>query len=354
MLAILRPHCSRLSRFARAAAAASVAAGALACSAPPGASEDDVPAFTGGPTGGGLGGTNSAAGGSVGSLNTGGSGVSQGGSQSLGGSSSTPAGGSGGSGAGGSQDTGGSQNTGGSLNVGGSGGGSAAGSGGQSGSGNEPVGPTGCGGATLFCEDFEGLALGTLQAGILTPERTVTVAAEAGRGQVLQIQATPGYNGKAGVFLDNFTPPNNSFFGRMFVRVAQFPQADGDHWVLVEATGAGSSEQVRPVGGQFQRWAPGADGPSAGDWTDWQQSNAATAAGQWECVEWQMNGANGGNDITLWVNDQQVTPTDRGNFAFPTVNRLWIGWVVYQTGQPGQYDVRIDDIVLSNERVGCD
>jgi len=352
----LRPHCSPLSRFARAAAVASVAAGVIACSAPPGGADDDVPTFTGGPAGGGLGGTGNGTGGSAGgTANTGGSGVSQGGSQSLGGSGGIPAAGAGGSGAGGSPSAGGSQNAGGSPNAGGSGGASsAAGAGGQSGSGNTPAGPTGCGGATLFCEDFEGLALGTLQAGVLTPERTVTVAAEAGRGQVLQIQAAPGYNGKAGVFLNNFTPPNNSFFGRMFVRVAQFPQADGDHWVLVEATGAGSNEQVRPVGGQFQRWAPGADGPSAGDWTDWQQSNAATAAGQWECVEWQMNGANGGNDITLWVNDQQVTPNDRGNFTFPTINRLWIGWVVYQTGQPAAYDVRIDDIVISSERVGCD
>ena len=215
--------------------------------------------------------------------------------------------------------------------------------------------PSNCEGAAFFCQNFDALSIGPLQVSSgLTPERTVSVVAEAGRGQVLQIQAAPTYNGKAGVFLNGFSAPNNSYFGRMFARVAQFPAADGDHWVLVEATGTGSTEQVRPVGGQFQRWAPGSDGPSAGDWTDWQQSTAATAAGAWECVEWQMNGANGGNDIVLWINDTEVRPTDRGNFSFPPINRLWFGWVVYQAGQPAAYDVRLDDLVLSTERIGCD
>lgn len=222
--------------------------------------------------------------------------------------------------------------------------------------GEEPsVGPGGCGGATLFCEDFEALPAGPLQGVVngLEPERAVSIVADPERGQVLQVQAGPTYGNKAGVFLD-FAPPDNSYFGRLFARVAAFPDADSDHWVIVEATGAGSTEQVRPVGGQFDRWAPGSDGPSAQDWTDWQQSNAETVAGAWACVEWQMNGAGGGNDIVLWVDGEEVLPIDRGNFSFPPVDRLWFGWVVYQDGAPNQYDVRLDDIVLSTERIGCD
>jgi hypothetical protein len=211
-----------------------------------------------------------------------------------------------------------------------------------------------CQNGAFFCEDFEGLALGALTAGVngMQPERTVSVIAEPGRGQVLAVQAGPGYGNKAGIFLNDVARPDNSHFGRMFVNVAAFPVAVADHWVIVEATGNGG-DQVRPVGGQFQRWAPGADGPSAGDWTDWQQSTAATAAGAWECVEWQINGANGGNDLLLWVDDVQVQPLDRPGFSLPAVNRLWIGWVVYQMGAPSQYDVRIDDIVLSTQRIGC-
>jgi hypothetical protein len=320
-----------------------------ACSGP--AAEDaDAPPFTGlvPPVGSAGGGQPSGLGGNNASAGTGGLvPAGQGGNPGLGGSpSNVPS-----AGAGGSPNPG----TGGAPAAGGSAGaGIAAG-----GAGMEPLPDTGgaaCGGATLFCENFDTLALGPLQGVTngLRPERTVSIVAEAGRGQVLQVQAGPTYDNKAGVFLDDFAAPDNNHFGRMFVRVAQFPSADADHWVIVEATGAGVAENVRPVGGQFQRWAPGSDGPSAGDWTDWQQSNAATVAGAWACVEWQMNGAGGGNDILLWVDGQEVRPTDRGNFSYPAIDSLWFGWVVYQNGEPAQYDVRLDDIVLSTERVGCE
>ncbi len=218
-----------------------------------------------------------------------------------------------------------------------------------------PVG-TGCGDAALFCEDFEGINIGALTATVngLRPERTVSVFAEPGRGRVLRVQAGSGFGNKSGVFLDAFTPPNNSYYGRAFMRVAQFPTAGGDHWVIVEATANNGGELARPVGGQFSRWAPGSDGPTAGDWTDWAESDAATTAGVWECVEWQMNGANGANDMLLWVNGEEVQPLDRPNFRLPVVNRLWLGFVVFQNGQPPTYDVRFDDVVLSTERVGCD
>jgi hypothetical protein len=170
---------------------------------------------------------------------------------------------------------------------------------------------------------------------------------------VLQVQAGQGYANKAGVFIRDFSPPNNNYFGRMFVRVAQFPAAAFDHWVLVEARRVGIQEFVRPVGGQNNRWAPGADGSPAGDWTDWAQSNAPANAGAWECVEWQMDGSGGNNDLLLWVNDVEVRPVERGNYSFPVIDDLWVGWVVYQGGQ-ANYDVRIDDLVLSTSRIGCD
>jgi hypothetical protein len=218
-----------------------------------------------------------------------------------------------------------------------------------------PVG-AGCGANAIFCEDFDDFNLGALNGTVngLRVDRLADIVDEPGRGRVLRAQGGTGYGNKSGVFLDNFAPPNNSFFGRAFIRVDQFPTAGGDHWVIVEATNNGAGEQVRPVGGQFSRWAPGSDGPSAGDWTDWQQSNAATAGGAWECVEWQINGANGANDMVLWVNGTEVQPLDRGNFRLPAINRLWFGWVVFQNGQPPTHEVRFDDVVLSSERVGCD
>jgi hypothetical protein len=219
-----------------------------------------------------------------------------------------------------------------------------------------PPAGAGCGANAIFCEDFDDFNLGALNGTVngLRVDRVADIVDEPGRGRVLRAQGGTGYGNKSGVFLDNFAPPDNSFFGRAYIRVDQFPTAGGDHWVIVEATNNGAGEQVRPVGGQFSRWAPGSDGPSAGDWTDWQQSNAATSGGAWECVEWQINGANGANDMVLWVNGTEVQPLDRGGFRLPAINRLWFGWVVFQNGQPPTHEVRFDDIVLSRERVGCD
>lgn len=221
-----------------------------------------------------------------------------------------------------------------------------------------PVSNRGSGCATgpqLFCEDFDAAPLGALQGTLdgLRPERTVSIIDEPGRGRVLQVQSGVTYDNKSGVFLDNFSAPNGSHFGRAFIRVGQFPNAGGDHWVVVETTSSAGGDNVRPAGGQFSRWAPGADGSSAGDWTDWQQSNAETVPGEWECVEWQIDTANGGNDMLLWVNGLEVQPLDRGNFRIPAIDSVWFGFVVYQSTQPPTYDVRFDDIVLSTERVGC-
>lgn len=281
------------------------------------------------------------------------------------GSSGSNGGGSAGAGAGGSTAMPPAQGTAGSAAAGAAGG-SMVGAGGSAnagaaGAGSVPPGNTdppaqsACAAGELFCEDFEGLPIGPLTGTVngMRIDRTVDVLEEPGRGRVLRVQAGTGYGNKSGFFLD-LTPPNNSLFGRAFIRVQQFPTTGGDHWVLFEATQAGGGgEQVRPVGGQFSRWAAGSDGPSAGDWTDWEQSNVATNAGVYECVEWQINGANGGNDMTLWVNGTEARPQDRANFRLPTIGQVWLGFVVYQTNQPPMHDVRFDDVVLSTARVGC-
>ena len=220
----------------------------------------------------------------------------------------------------------------------------------------------GCASGALFCENFDARPLGALVAGTnnLAPERNVAVIADPQRGRVLQASASSGFDGRAGFFLNGFSAPNNSFFGRMFVRVAQFPaSAEFAHWVLVEATGPDRQELVRPVGGQLINrgglqnfWAPGNDRGPSGDWTDHQASQAIGANGAWACVQWEMN-ANG-STMTVTVDGVAVPRTAHDGFAFPTFNQLWFGWVVFQAGtQPNQFDVRFDDIVLSTQPIGC-
>ncbi len=229
-------------------------------------------------------------------------------------------------------------------------------------------GGAGCeGSSALFCEDFEALAAGeamsarwdTTTNGALTIDGTHAMGAQA-----LHVHTDDnGY----GFLRLAFAPPGNSYFGRMMLWVDAFPSApDWAHYTLVEQTGDGSTERVRPVGGQYVPgegaafWGIGADGGPTGDWTNWRTS-APSESGRWVCVEWEMDATDNHIRLTLdgVANDDLVVDTTNhgGNdvdFIFPTWTTLRIGWQLYQGGAtPSAFDVWIDDIVLDTTRVGC-
>jgi hypothetical protein len=234
-----------------------------------------------------------------------------------------------------------------------------------------PAGP-GCGPSAFFCEDFEDLAVGAAQQNAAwRPEGNASIDGVASQGaRALRLQPNGGQFAR--ITLANFSAPNNSLFGRMFLRIEALPAAPNfAHWVVVEATGTGSSERVRPLGGQYIEigdrnirsnfWGIGADGGPTGDWTHWDNGGLVEArAATYQCIEWRMNGADSAIDV--WI-DEQFQPSmsvSRDNnprnipFVFPTFNNMTIGWGVFQGGTtPGQFDVHIDDIVLSSERAGC-
>lgn len=229
----------------------------------------------------------------------------------------------------------------------------------------------------LFCEDFDRLPIGgasTLDWGIDTRNGTLTVeqvrrAAPGvpGRrgGKVLHVRTRD--NGRAFLRVDDFAAPGNRFFGRMRLRVDAFPTApDWAHFTLVEVTGTGSAEVVRPVGGQYvptldrSLWGVGADGGPTGDWTNWRES-APVAEYTWQCFEWQLDPAD--NRVAVWIDgvaNPELTASTHahgGNdvpFILPTVNTVKIGWQLYQAGTtPEYFDLWIDDIALSTRRLGC-
>jgi hypothetical protein len=234
-----------------------------------------------------------------------------------------------------------------------------------------PVDPlpagTGCApGAAFFCEDFESFAVGTAQANdSWRPEGTVSIDGATVQGtRSLHVQANPGQASR--IFVEGFAPPNNSFFGRMNVFVQAFPTSPNfAHYVLVEVTGNGG-ERVRPIGGQLIQdnntgnvWGVGSDGGATGDWTAW-RATAPAVGGQWLCMEWQMDAADNSIDVIIdgtpkpELSVSTNSHDGNGAFNFPTFNNIWFGWTVFQGGSaPAPFNVFIDDIVLSTERVGC-
>lgn len=323
------------------------------------------------------GGANAAGGASNGGSSTGGSSAGQtssgqGGANSGGSNSAGAAGSSAGASNGGAS-KGGASNAGASNGGGSNGGASNGGSGGAS-NGGASNGGSNAGGCaksadTLFCEDFESSPSGTVGKANgyapVTNMGTLNVDATHARGKQALHVHTEG-NGKAFIQLSPFAPPQNSFFGRMYVWVTAFPSAPNyAHFTLVEASGTPSNAGVvRPIGGQFisgkgDLWGPGTDGGPTGDWTNWKES-APAEAGKWLCMEWEMTATN--NVINIWIDntaktDLSVNTTMHGNggdFVFPTFNNIWFGWWLYQTGStPSQFDLWIDDISLGTKRQGC-
>lgn len=219
----------------------------------------------------------------------------------------------------------------------------------------------------LFCEDFERLPVGgpaDLDWGVDTRDGTLTVRRQR-RGNVLHVH-TEG-NGWAFLRVRDVAAPGNSYHGRLRLKVDAFPTApDWAHFTLVEVTGAGSPEMIRPIGGQWAPplggsfWGVGADGGPTGDWTNWRES-APTVEDRWQCFEWEWDATD--NRIAIWIDgvaqpDLTVTTTEHGgnpvDLVLPRTDTIKIGWQLYQAGPtPDHFDVWLDDIALATDRVGC-
>jgi len=240
------------------------------------------------------------------------------------------------------------------------------GGGGSSGSGCQDS-------SLLFCEDFESSTPGAASSAKWTPEvstgttaGTLTVDNMHSRGQQALHLHVVG-NGRALIHVKNFSPPSNSFYGRMWLWVDAFPTApDYAHFTMVEATGTGNSSKVRAIGGQYisaskgSFWGAGSDGGPTGDWTNWKTS-APTKDKAWVCLQWQMDASN--NAITISIDgtpqpDLSVSTKmhggSSGDFVFPTFNDIWFGWWLYQASPtPDHFDLWLDDLALGTSAIPC-
>ncbi|MBO6936001.1 MAG: hypothetical protein JJ863_13535 [Deltaproteobacteria bacterium] len=232
--------------------------------------------------------------------------------------------------------------------------------------------PEGCTGSELFCEDFEDLSTGdpSSDAWSAVGNGSLTIVDDRTFAGERALQVHTDENGWAFMRVP-FSPPGNSFFGRMRVWVSEFPSAPNwAHYTLVELRGSDRGTRVRPVGGQYVPgtsggpgafWGIGADGGPTGDWTNWRTS-APSDGGRWLCVEWELDASDsfvrlsidGADDdaLTVDTNDHGGADVD---FVFPTFEEVFLGWQLYQGGPtPNAYDVWIDDVVFDTTRVGCD
>lgn len=229
-----------------------------------------------------------------------------------------------------------------------------------------------------FCEDFEALAAGAVSNAtstawdIETSAGSLAIDSAHARGAKALKVSTTG-NGRARLVKTGLALANNSAWGVMHAWVTAFPTApDYAHYSLVELAGTGNPSAIRPIGGQYiptfgpnnpagAFWGVGSDAGPTGDWTNWKYT-APSVGGQWLCLEFRMDNATSGIDVYIdgvAKPEMSVTRTNHGgtnvDFVFPTFDRVWFGWWLYQANPtPNTYDVWLDDLALGPDRIGCD
>jgi len=256
--------------------------------------------------------------------------------------------------------------------------GAAAGAGGGGGSaGSGGAAAALCPEGALFCDDFEGAALGQAPG---TPWRASTVAG------TVAVDATRAFSGSRSVLA---TAANGPDFRRAFIALGGtspiFPGAATEmygrvmlwleaaptevHWTIIQAQGpaaAGTHDAEYRYGGQHGTGRLMANyETNNGVATDcWDHSTTVLPTGAWACAEWHFAVAT--NEMQFWLDGtevQDIHVIDRGEgcggnalngqwLAPPAFNNLLLGWEHYQ---PWQGDIRIwmDAVAVSTERVRC-
>jgi hypothetical protein len=230
-------------------------------------------------------------------------------------------------------------------------------------------GPSRCAAAhVLFCEDFEGPQLDTTTwtVGGPTPNLDSTISARGSKSLHLKRVG----NGVAHIKqTKSFPMPNNSYFGRMFVRFKTLPSKANlnyAHWTIVAASGTGVNGEIR-VSGQLRLnldhsvYGVGTNGDT-GDWTI-SDANPATPRAvpldEWMCIEWMHKGST--NETRFYWDAVEhpslyTSPTVHGGntnpFLLPNFTQLWVGWQEYQASTE-TYELWIDEIALDTKRIGC-
>ena len=256
--------------------------------------------------------------------------------------------------------------------------GAAAGAGGGGGSaGSGGAAAALCPEGALFCDDFEGAALGQAPG---NPWRASTVAG------TVAVDATRAFSGSRSVLA---TAANGPDFRRAFIALGGtspiFPGAATEmygrvmlwleaaptevHWTIIQAQGpaaAGTHDAEYRYGGQHGTGRLMANyETNNGVATDcWDHSTTVLPTGAWACAEWHFAVAT--NEMQFWLDGtevQDIHVIDRGEgcggnalngqwLAPPAFNNLLLGWEHYQ---PWQGDIRIwmDAVAVSTERVRC-
>ncbi|MEM9685859.1 MAG: hypothetical protein AAF934_02940 [Bacteroidota bacterium] len=223
----------------------------------------------------------------------------------------------------------------------------------------------------LFNDTFEAYTVGELPGDPWLTSGAGTIFIDTSRAfsgkQSVHFISGEGYANRAFIELeDHFPLPENNYYGamKMFVEEAS---PDGVHWTMVQSSGKvvgeAFSAEVR-YGGQHEKRLM-ANYDTKGVKSDcWQHSTLKIPEKRWFDVQWQFDGEK--NEMRFWLDGQLVADLTvkgkgegcldndiEGQWLFPLMEKLSIGWVDYQK-EGGTRRVWIDDVVLSKTKIQLD
>lgn len=217
-----------------------------------------------------------------------------------------------------------------------------------------------------FCDDFEKYPLGSVPNGAFYPYANnnksvngpaIATTTERKVSGSQSVKFHVDNTGRAFIETDApFPMPNDKFYGRMMIYLAQAPQG-AVHWDIVSAYGKGGPEDS---GSGNYRWG-GMFGHTMANHHPGDQplnvSNQHPKANQWLCYEWMFDGPN--RILEVWIDDYDKTAADHGKLNAPASwnapspwTTLQVGWAHYQAEQKGG-EAWIDDLVVDDQRIGC-
>ena len=203
-------------------------------------------------------------------------------------------------------------------------------------------------------------------------EKTIKNKLQTSGKGIISIDSLKGYKSQKSLFLNSGEGFNNrafisivdqipkglkSYHGSMQMFVEEASK-DGIHWTIIETSGKtdkGFIAEVRYGGQHNKQFMANYDTHDIK--TDcWDHTKFKIPENQWFLVEWYFSKEK--SLMKLWINkmlvhDSQNQPFDKGclyndnnqEWTFPSVEKIALGWVDYQTGS-GNRKVWIDDIVL--------
>jgi hypothetical protein len=230
--------------------------------------------------------------------------------------------------------------------------------------------------ASILCDDFESYSTGSAPKGAwILKQNQGKVTVDEGmafKGKKSLKMVTEPFNGgdsfrRAMIALEGkpyFPTPVKTLFGRARMYLGKVPPGPGVHYDFFEGHGPRDNTTTAVAyGGMVNKKLLAVYGNwSTGDDCSRSAPTMDVPEDKWVCMEWQFDSAKA--EMRLWIDSvlqTEVSISKRGDgcvgrdnrdWLFPDFNYVELGWRNWQGWGPGQ-TIWMDDVALSNTRIGC-